>query len=211
MARCPRSRRTGPAAFAAACFAVVLVVTGCGSAGSPTRVPVPAAVVQPDNAAVMEPTAQARPVRIQAPAIGLDSGLIDLGLNADGTLEVPPEGFPAGWYSGSPVPGEVGPAVVAGHVDWAGSPGVFHRLHDLLPGDAITVTRADGAQADFRVTAVEDHAKSAFPTARVYGDLDHPGLRLITCGGEFDSGASTYRDNTVVFADLVTASLPTTH
>jgi sortase (surface protein transpeptidase) len=149
------------------------------------------------------PLAESRPVRVQIPAIGVDSDLMDLGVQDDGTLEVPPAGFPAGWFTDAPTPGELGPAVIAGHVDWAGSPGVFAELRDVVVGDEVTVAREDGSTAVFRVSQVGQFAKDAFPTAAVYGDLDHAGLRLITCGGEFDADAQSYLDNTVVFADLV--------
>jgi hypothetical protein len=147
-----------------------------------------------------------RPLRVLIPAIGVDSELMDLGLQPDGTLEVPAEGFPAGWFTGAPTPGELGPAILAGHVDWDGSPGVFYRLRDLVPGNEVSVVREDGSTAIFRVQAVERFAKDAFPTDAVYGDLDHSGLRLITCGGSFDSQARSYEDNIVVFADLVVAA-----
>ena len=126
------------------------------------------------------------------------------GLQADGSLEVPPGGFPAGWFTGAPMPGEVGPAVMAGHVDWGGSPGVFYDLRSLKPGDEITVSRADGTAVLFAVASVQQFSKDAFPSAAVYGNLDHPGLRLITCGGSFDRAERSYVDNIVVFADLVT-------
>ncbi len=145
----------------------------------------------------------AAPVRLQIPSIGVDSELMDLGLEADGTLEVPPSGFPAGWYTGAPTPGELGPAIIAGHVDWAGQPGVFFHLRDLSSGDEIMITREDGSTAQFRVTRVEWFAKDEFPTQAVYGNLDHAGLRLITCGGELDRQARSYHDNLVVFAELV--------
>jgi sortase (surface protein transpeptidase) len=145
------------------------------------------------------------PVRLQVPSIGIDSDLMELGLADDGTLEVPPDGFPAGWYTGAPSPGELGPAVVAGHVDWDGRPGVFSRLRDLTQGDAIIIDREDGIVAEFRVTHVEQYRKSQFPTDAVYGDTDHAGLRLITCGGSFDRQTHHYVDNIVAFAELVAA------
>jgi LPXTG-site transpeptidase (sortase) family protein len=126
-----------------------------------------------------------------------------LGLGADGTLEVPKGGFPAGWYTGGPTPGEMGPAVIAGHVDMNG-PGVFYRLHRMKPGDQVTITRADGSKPVFRVTQVEQYLKDSFPTKLVYGNLDHAGLRLITCGGTFNSRTGHYEDDLVVFADLIT-------
>jgi len=142
------------------------------------------------------------PVRLQIAAIGVDSALMSLGLRADGSMQVPPGGFPAGWYTGGPTPGERGPAVIAGHVDWNG-PGVFSRLQDLRPGDQVMVTRADGSRPVFRVTQVSRYLKDQFPNKLVYGNLDHPGLRLITCGGTFNAQTGHYEENLVVFADLV--------
>jgi sortase (surface protein transpeptidase) len=152
------------------------------------------------------PLTRAVPVRLRIPAIGVDSALMDLGLLPDGSLQVPPSGFPAGWYTGGPTPGELGPAVIAGHIDWHG-PGVFFKLHELKPGDLVIVRRADGSQPTFRISRVALYPKDHFPTALVYGNLDHAGLRLITCGGSFNSQTGHYRDNIVAFADLVT---PTT-
>jgi hypothetical protein len=143
------------------------------------------------------------PIRVVIPAIGVDSNLMRLGLKSDGTLQVPPNGFPAGWFTGAPTPGERGPAVIAGHVRWSGRAGVFARLSRLKPGDTITVTRQDRTAAVFRVSRVRQYPKSGFPSAAVYGDLDHAGLRLITCGG-LDPTSNTYEANLVAFADLIT-------
>lgn len=190
----------------AAAFAVAL--TGVGSTSNaevtePAIVRAAAPEAPPAQAAPVGPTTLPRsePVRIQIPAIGVDSDLMDLGLDPDGTLEVPPDGFPAGWYTGAPTPGELGPAVIAGHVSWRG-PGVFYDLHRLSVGDQVTVSRADGTAAVFRVTRVEQYPKEAFPTQEVYGDIDHAGLRLITCGGVFNRRTGSHDDNIVVFAEL---------
>ena len=145
---------------------------------------------------------ESAPVRVQVPSIGVDSVLLDLQLQEDGTLEVPRDGMSAGWYTGSPTPGELGPAVIAGHVDWGGRSGVFYRLRDVHPGDEISVLRANSTVAVFRVSRVEQFPKDAFPTDVVYGDIDHAGLRLITCGGSFDSRERSYDDNIVVFAEF---------
>jgi hypothetical protein len=168
--------------------------------GSSTSRPVPSSTSRPVVEAV--PLARSTPVHVRIAAIGVDSGLMDLGLRADGSLEVPPSGFPAGWYTGGPTPGELGPAIIAGHIDWKG-PGVFYHLHNLKPGDQVTVTRADGSQPAFRVTRVAQFPKDQFPTKLVYGNIDHAGLRLITCGGSFNSQTGHYEDNIVVFADLI--------
>ena len=156
----------------------------------------------PTLAAVATVMPASRPVRLQIPAIDVDSGLLDLGLQDDGTIEVPPDAESAGWYTGAPTPGELGPAVIVAHVDWGGELGVFFDLRDLREGDEIMVTREDGTVATFRATSVEQFEKAQFPTEAVYGNIDHAGLRLITCGGEFDPQARSYLDNIVVFADL---------
>jgi len=148
------------------------------------------------------PLTRSTPVRLRIPAIGVDSGLMDLGLRADGSLQVPPSGFPAGWYTGGPTPGELGPSVIAGHIDWNG-PGVFFNLDKLKPGDLVMVRRADGSTPAFRISRVAQFPKDQFPTTLVYGNIDHAGLRLITCGGPFNSQTGHYEDNIVVFADLV--------
>jgi hypothetical protein len=148
---------------------------------------------------------ESTPVRIRIPGIDVDSDLMTLGLQGDGSLEVPPEGFPAGWYTGGPTPGELGPAIIAGHVDWAGSPGVFFSLRELAPREEIVVEREDGSTALFRVQSIQQFPKEAFPTEAVYADIDHAGLRLITCGGSFDRQSRSYSDNIVVFAELAGA------
>jgi hypothetical protein len=144
-----------------------------------------------------------QPVRVQIPALGVVSTVMQLGLQADGTMEVPPAAYPVGWYDRSPTPGQLGPAVLAGHVDWDGEPGAFYGLRELLPGDQVVVDRADGTTATFRVDRVEEHPKDAFPTDDVYGDIPTAGLRLITCGGSFDEDTGDYRENVIVYAGLV--------
>ena len=109
----------------------------------------------------------------------------------------------AGWYRFSPTPGEIGPAVIVGHVDSAADgPSVFFRLGSLHHGDLIQVARADGTTAVFAVDSVHLYPKTEFPTQLVYGDTTNSALRVITCGGPFDHATGHYRDNVVVFATL---------
>lgn len=188
----------------------VLAPAGAPSPTVPSGVPGPtttgaAASTDPASPAGRSTSAAGTPVRVTLASIGVDTPLEPLGLQADGTLEVPATGFPAGWYTGGPVPGAVGPAVLAGHVDWAGEPGVFSRLALTAVGDVVTVTDAAGRVSTFRVSAVGHYPKTAFPTAAVYGDVDHAALRLVTCGGDFDPQARSYVDDVVVFADEVAA------
>ena len=148
-----------------------------------------------------------KPVTLDIPSIGVHTGLLHLGQTSDGALEVPVPGplyDEAAWYRYSPTPGSLGPAILFGHVDSAaGGPSVFFRLGELRAGDRVSVTRADGSIALFIVDEVQRYAKDDFPTQLVYSNLDHAGLRLLTCGGPFDEVSGHYRDNIVVFASLV--------
>lgn len=169
---------------------------------SPTPTPTPSSGAVAPPVAVATHLGRSVPVRLQIAAIGVDSTLLELGLKQDGAMEVPPGGFPAGWYTGAPTPGELGPAIIAGHVDLKG-PGVFYDLHTLKSGDRVTITRQDGSRPVFRVTRLQQVPKDRFPTKAVYGNIGHAGLRLITCGGTFNRQSGHYEDNIVVFADLV--------
>jgi hypothetical protein len=143
------------------------------------------------------------PIRLDIPAIGVHTPLLRLGLTRAGSVAVPPVGgdAPAGWYDGSPAPGQAGAALVLGHVDSArDGPAVFYRLGDLRPGDTVTIRRADRVTVRFRVTGVALYPKNAVPAAVVSGPFDYAALRLITCGGSFDRARRTYRSNLVVFA-----------
>ncbi|WP_162144918.1 class F sortase [Arthrobacter castelli] len=154
-----------------------------------------------DAAATMS---HSQPVQLAIPAIEAGSRLLTLGLQSDGTMEVPRPGQAdmAGWYRHSPAPGQLGPAVIAGHVDSLDDgTGVFYRLSSLQQGDEVRVTRADGLIAIFTVETVASYSKESFPTEKVYGDIDHAGLRLITCG-DLNEAAGEYQANTVVFASL---------
>jgi LPXTG-site transpeptidase (sortase) family protein len=144
--------------------------------------------------------AVARPVRLTIPVIGVNTTLIRLGLTASGALQAPASWSAAGWYTGSPRPGAIGPAVIAGHIDSRTGPAVFYRLAELRRGDAVYVRRADGTLVMFRITAVATFAKSAFPTRAVYDPTPDAELRLITCGGTFDASTGSYLSNVIAFA-----------
>lgn len=122
----------------------------------------------------------------------------------DGTLEEQPlpEASHAAWYRLGPAPGQVGPAVIAGHVDTKSNVAVFFYLSRVRPGDPVVITRADGHTVTFAVEEVRSFPKSNFPTQLVYGPTDYPALRLITCGGPFNRAAGSYLDNIIVFAHM---------
>jgi hypothetical protein len=148
------------------------------------------------------------PVSIDIPAIGVQSDLLRLGLNPDGTIQVPPlfaQPSQAAWYKYSPTPGQIGSSVIEGHIDNYDGPSIFFRLGALQPGDRVDITLADRTIAVFRVTGVRSYPKDRWPWQVVFGPVDYPALHLITCGGAFNDDTRQYLSNTVVFASLVSS------
>ena len=207
-----------PAAIA---FAAGLVVIVGGTAGlllthhsTPALRPVAAGVAAlpaPTGPIVAPPQSAAaqvaRPVSLTIPLIGVKTNLITLGLAPGGSMQVPVSTTVAGWFTGSPRPGAVGSSIIVGHVDGrvasTEAQGVFFRLNTLKVGDDVFVKRADGTTAEFRVTEVQTYLKDHFPTQTVYGPTPDAELRLITCGGAFDSVSRHYLSNIVVYATQV--------
>jgi hypothetical protein len=181
---------------------LVLAATATSLATVPSRMPPPVDAPLRPVALVADDRSlrAAAPVRLRIPSVGIDTSLGATELDDADALVPPADG--AGWYAEGPAPGDVGPAVVTGHVDGGGAPAVFYRLRDLVPGDPVVVERADGSTVRFVVTGVARYAKDAFPTATVYGPTPGAELRLITCGGTFDRSRGSYRDDVVVSARL---------
>jgi sortase (surface protein transpeptidase) len=202
------------------------VVIGCGLAvilagtlglltrgGSPGVRPAPAQAATLPGPAMPAPTAPivaaqqpapprqvALPQSLTIPQIAVSTRLVSLGLTSQGAVQVPATTTVAGWYTHSPRPGAVGPAVILGHIDSDRGPGVFFRLAALRPGDLIYVRLSDGSTVSFQVTHVQTYQKDQFPTESVYGPTPDQELRLITCGGAFDSASGHYLSNIVVYA-----------
>lgn len=194
-------------ALAAGLLVGYFVFGGTDSAGtaSPPPSAAGAAPVVADGVPhVVTALAPAEPVQVDIPAIAVSSPLVDLGLNGDGTLEVPVDFAKAGWFTGGNLPGDPQgpPALIAGHVDDHTGPAVFFRLTELAVGDEVHVTRVDNTVAVFTVTESQQYPKDAFPADQVYAPVGDSELVLITCTGDFDSSARSYRDNFVVRATL---------
>ncbi|MYT27141.1 class F sortase, partial [Streptomyces sp. SID7760] len=146
------------------------------------------------------------PQKIAIPSLGLSSTLETLRQNTDGSMETPKNPALAGWYEPGPTPGSQGPAVIAGHVTWNGAAAVFEKLKTMKAGDTIDVTRRDAKTATFTVERVAEYPKADFPTLDVYKNLDYAGLRLVTCGGDFDPKKHYYDSNVVVFARMTSTA-----
>lgn len=164
--------------------------------------PLSAGPTGPAHAAPRPASASSPPVRVRIPSIGVDSSLQKLGLLPDGALVPPSYWQVAGWYAGGVRPGDIGPAVIAGHVDSVSGPAVFYELVKLKPGNVVFVTRANGSTLRFTVARRDEYPKNKFPTEAVYGPTPVPTLRLVTCTGDFNYQARSYVDNLVVTAYL---------
>ena len=147
--------------------------------------------------------ARSTPVHLSIPALGVSVPLSSLGLNADGTIEVPTDFNRPGWYKYGATPGQLGTAVVVGHVDSHRGPAVFFNLRKLVVGDRVNVRLADGATARFAVIGIGEYLKTHFPSQLVYGHRSYGALQLVTCGGTFDHATGSYLSNIVVYTELV--------
>jgi Sortase domain len=200
---------TAPAATATGGSDLGATAPGATANGTPSngRFDLPAEPPRPPGFEVGElpspiPASASAPVRLLIPAIGVATPLLRLGLEPGGAMQVPGDFGRAGWFAKGPAPGQVGPAVIAGHVDSRTGPAVFFRLRELRPGQLLLVERADGTRLRFTVEAARSFPKARFPTAAVFGPVPTPALRLITCAGDFDPARGSYLDNLVVFAAL---------
>ncbi|GIM89665.1 class F sortase [Paractinoplanes toevensis] len=193
----------GVVALAIAGVAAIAIGRHDGPVGEPPLTSPPPASLDGDDVLTrgrLLPTSP--PTRVEIPALHVSETVVGLGLEPDGTMAVPTDARTVGWYTKAPTPGSLGPAVLAGHVDYHGADGTFARLAALRAGDQVRVTRQDGTVAVFAITHVDRYAKDHFPSDAVYGPIDHAGLRLITCGGDFDRRSGHYVDNIVAYADL---------
>lgn len=201
-----RYRRVAFYALAGVCFGAALVYGGVQSGViHHTKVPTPSTEVSAkDNATTTEAAlAASEPTHIRIPAAHIDADFEEpLGLDASGAVGVPDSFEKVGWYKYGPTPGELGPAVVIGHVDSYRGPAVFYSLGQVSEGDEVYIDRADGTTAVFKVIGYERILQSEFPTEKVYGNLNYPGLRLITCTGTYSHSTKRYSKNLIVYARL---------
>jgi sortase (surface protein transpeptidase) len=209
--------RAGPLRLAAGAGVLaggVLIAVGVRAlptAATPQAIPAPrvtAGSVPAPARVALAATGFARPDTIRIPAIGVSAPVVPVGVNRNRTLQVPPltNRNLAGWYDGGAAPGQRGPAVIVGHVDSYLGPSVFYRLHELRPGEHILVGRHGAGPLTFTVSRLQQVSKAHFPTASVYGPAAGPQLRLITCGGAFDSATGHYLDNLIVYGHLSATS-----
>jgi len=175
-------------------LSVSLALAGCASAPD---APIGQDVAPPGHSAPSN-----APTGIELPTLAAHSSLITVGLNQDGTIEVPPLDKPeqAAYFAYGPAPGQVGPALVVAHVNGGGRPGFFSRLRALKVGDPVLVDVPNGPPVAFRVTSTRLVAKDAFPWAEATAPTPDPELVLLTCGGKLDTKIHSYESNVEVRA-----------
>lgn len=140
------------------------------------------------------------PTSVVIPSIGVNANVLSVGQDDKGSIDVPGP-LDVGWYNLSPTPGEIGPAILVGHVDYVTiGPAVFWSLRDMQPGATIQVARQDGTNVAFTVEKVASYDQENLPTDQIYGNINYPGLRLITCTGDFNYVTHHYSNNLVVYA-----------
>ena len=184
---------------------VAITLGDCAAGGQSAGGPSPSNMAGVVTAASLPKSA---PLSIDIPKIDVRSTLLSLGFGRHRGIELPPASAPmqAGWFSGGPAPGEIGSAVIFGHVVGDHQEGIFFRLHELVPGDLVLIKRQDGSTATFQVTHIEELSKGSFPIDAVHGDTTDAELRLVTCGAAFNQMSHSYRNDIIVFATLVSRS-----
>jgi hypothetical protein len=197
-----KSGRTRLGAYAAATAVAAALIAGCGSSDHTHPAAANTTTASATGVQTAAPISRSTPVSFKISSIAAAGSLIALGLNTDGSVQVPADYRQAGWYQKGPAPGEQGSAVILGHVDSYQGVGVFFDLKKVQPGNTIDVTRADGRTAHFKVTDVRMYDKTQFPDQVVFGPRGGATLQIVTCGGQFDQAAKSYLSNVVVFSSL---------
>lgn len=139
------------------------------------------------------------PVRLLIPAINVNARIQDVGVALNGEMEVPNNAIDVGWFKIGSRPGEVGSAVVAGHIDGeSGEVGVFANLYKLKEGDLLYIEDDKGTSITFVV-----RKKLIFDPGyadEVFSRNDGAHLNLITCDGLWDGVKKSYSKRLVVFS-----------
>jgi sortase (surface protein transpeptidase) len=142
------------------------------------------------------------PVRLRIPALGLMTAIEPVGLRA-GAMDVPANVWHVGWFHLGPRPGDVGNAVIDGHLDSTTGPAIFLNLQNLRIGDRIYVTDRAGIERGFVVTALHSYLLTEAPRARIFGPTTERHLNLITCSGTWQARAHQYDQRLVVYTRLL--------
>ena len=149
---------------------------------------------------------QPGPNRLVIPSIGVDTAVEMVGVLHDGNLATPSLNpwDDVGWYAAGPRPGEVGSAVIDGHLDRpGGSPAVFWNLRGIHVGDSVTITDTAWGTERFRVTRIAWYHPGQAPIQKIFGDESGAYLNLITCAGDWIASQHQTALRLVVYTTLV--------
>jgi sortase A len=141
------------------------------------------------------------PVRLKIPSINVDAIVEHVGIIPNGEMGVPQNTINVGWFSLGSRPGDVGSAVIAGHLNglW-GQPGVFASLFKLKFGDKIYTEDDQGV---IKVFVVQDNQiyNPGYADA-IFSNNNSVHLNLITCEGSWNETRKSFSKRRIVFADL---------
>ncbi|MBI5530225.1 MAG: class F sortase [Candidatus Doudnabacteria bacterium] len=185
-----------------ALFGSTLIANGAIKSSNSKQPQAAAPVLPRSTAPTIQPYNIPNPERLNIPSLNIDAGFEQLALGAKHGIEVPVESMAVGWFIYGAKPGEVGTAVIVGHLDSAKGPAVFADLHKITLGSEISIERSNGSVVVYTVERVEKFSQDNFPTAEVYGQLPYPAIRLITCSGSYNKKAARYSDNLIVFGRI---------
>jgi len=133
--------------------------------------------------------------------------VVGVGVGPNGDMEIPGANG-VGWYRFNPRPGAQGSAVLAAHISFDGTPGVFRHLDAVAVGETVMVGFDDGSEAAFEIVETVQYDKTSLPLDRIFAKDGDPVLTLITCGGDFNRSLRSYEDNFVAYAVPIDASGP---
>jgi LPXTG-site transpeptidase (sortase) family protein len=177
---------------------LAIIVIGCGLFVLETRHP----SSEIADFGLVQTANPADPVLIKIPSLGVVAAIKKVGMTPDGFMDVPKLPFDTAWYGLGPRPGEIGSAVIDGHVDWKnGSSAIFTNLHLLKPGDKVVVQDIAGAVTTFTVRLSRTYDPRAYAPEVFTSDDGRAHLNLITCEGVWDNVAQGYSQRLVVFTD----------
>lgn len=143
------------------------------------------------------------PVRMEIPAINVDTTVEKVGRDAVGRVDVPKISANVAWFTESALPGDTGKtSVISGHLDDPYGPAVFYQLRELVPGDEIAITYSSGERHVFVVEDKERYAFDAAPAQKIFGATPQRMLNLITCDGAWNAGVANYNQRLVVYTRL---------
>lgn len=144
------------------------------------------------------------PQTLSIPQIGINAPVESVGLDSERKMDVPKNIYDVAWYKLGAKPGEIGNAVIDGHLDGPqGQIAIFWNLNKLKAGDLIYITDSFGQKYTFKITEVANYPFSTFPLQEVFGQTSKTRLNLITCSGAYDHTAHNYTERTVVYSERV--------